>query len=77
MLLQDVADILAAASLFEWIHYVYTEPTREGRTKLVAAVEAVRLFFDELDLPLDQAAVVQFNGGVELLQGQLLALARQ
>ncbi len=44
------------------------EKTREGRTKLAAAVEAVELFLGELNLPLDQAAVVQFNGGVALLQ---------
>ena len=44
------------------------EPTREGRTKLAAAIDAVRLFPDELDLPHDQAAIVEFNGGVRLLQ---------
>ena len=45
------------------------EPTREGRTKLAAAIDAVRLFLDELDLPHDQATIVEFNGGVRLLQG--------
>jgi Mg-chelatase subunit ChlD len=42
--------------------------TRVGRTKLTAATEAVRRFLDGLALPLDQAAIVQFNGGGELLQ---------
>ena len=44
------------------------ETTREGRTKLVAAIDAVRLFLDEVDLPHDQATIVEFNGGVRLLQ---------
>jgi Mg-chelatase subunit ChlD len=44
------------------------DETREKRTKLAAAVEAVELFLDELALPLDQAAIVQFNSEVELLQ---------
>ncbi len=44
------------------------EQTREKRTKLAAAVEAVKLFLDELALPLDQASVVEFNGRAELLQ---------
>jgi Mg-chelatase subunit ChlD len=44
------------------------DSTRGGRTKLTAATEAARLFLDELALPLDQAAIVQFNSDVELLQ---------
>lgn len=44
------------------------DPTRDGRTKLAAAVDAVRLFLGELDLPRDQAAIVEFNAGADLLQ---------
>jgi Mg-chelatase subunit ChlD len=44
------------------------EETREKRTKIAAAIEAVALFLGELNLPLDQAAIVQFNNDVELLQ---------
>ncbi|MFO7651905.1 MAG: VWA domain-containing protein, partial [bacterium] len=35
---------------------------------LAAAVDAVRLFLGELDLPRDQAAIVEFNAGADLLQ---------
>jgi Mg-chelatase subunit ChlD len=54
------------------------ERTRQGRTKLDAAVEAVELFVGDLDLPQDQAAIVSFNAGAELLQpltGDRAALA--
>jgi Mg-chelatase subunit ChlD len=44
------------------------DPTRDGRSKLAAAIEAVELFLAQMNLPLDQAAIVQFNGDVELLQ---------
>jgi Mg-chelatase subunit ChlD len=57
----DVALVIDASSSM-------LDPTREGRTKLAAAIEAVELFLGELNLPLDQAGVVQFNGDVELLQ---------
>lgn len=42
--------------------------THAGRTKLAAALEALRLFTLHLHLPQDQAAIVEFNGGVRLLQ---------
>ncbi len=44
------------------------ENTQEGRSKLAVAVEAVRLFLDGLDPLFDQAAVIEFNGSVRLLQ---------
>ncbi len=44
------------------------EPTHRGRTKLAAAVDALRLFLLQLRLPRDQAAIVEFNSGVRLLQ---------
>jgi Ca-activated chloride channel family protein len=44
------------------------EETRDKRTKLAAAIGAVEQFLAQMNLPLDQAAVVQFNSDVELLQ---------
>ncbi len=44
------------------------EPTSRGRTKLDAAVEALRRFAEHLNLPRDQVAIVEFNSGVRLLQ---------
>jgi hypothetical protein len=45
------------------------ERTAVGRSKLEAAGEAVRLFLDNLDFAGgDQAAIVQFNAGSDLLQ---------
>ena len=44
------------------------EKTSKGRTKLAAAVEVVRAFLHNLSLPLDQAAIVEFNDGVRLSQ---------
>jgi len=47
-----------------------SEPTTSGRTKLHAAVEAVRVFFDQLHFDLgDQAAIIAFNREAQLLQG--------
>ncbi len=50
----DVALVIDASSTM-------LEQTRGHRTKLGAAVEAVGGFLDNLALPLDQAAIVEFN----------------
>ena len=47
-----------------------SDPTTSGRTKLRAAVEAVRVFLDQLHFDLgDQAAIIAFNREAQLLQG--------
>ncbi|MFQ5510146.1 MAG: VWA domain-containing protein, partial [Leptospirillia bacterium] len=55
------------------------EATTGGRTKLEAAVAAAEAFLDLLALPEDQAAVVTFNGGVQVvasLTGDRAALSK-
>ena len=59
----DVALVLDASTSM-------LEPTAAGRSKLEAALTAVRLFLDNLDLAGgDQAAIVAFNADVRLVQG--------
>ena len=59
----DVALVLDASTSM-------LEPTAAGRSKLEAALTAVRLFLNNLDLAGgDQAAIVAFNSQARLVQG--------
>lgn len=44
------------------------DPTRTGRSKVAAAVEAARLFLEQMRFPADRAAVVTFNASAAVLQ---------